>query len=703
MTTPASTPTKAKISPTIHQLLRHLAPYSRREGDDEALRPGDWMDQLGEALSDVGLLIGDVSYSAREIVRHTDTEARFLYCTEDDAGQLRVVMVRPRAKGRAQVQSVDVYGVQEQRVGAAHLARMVGEASASSPLHWARVSPARPLEALRTPGTEKPNAIWRLRRLVHMEGPTLRAVVLYALVVGIVALATPLAVQSVVNIIAFGTLLQPLVVLTVLLLLGLLLAGGIRVVETFVVELLQRRIFTKMAADVAHRLPRVTFEARGRRDLRELVNRFLEVASLQKAASSLLLEGVGLALQALVGLLVLAFYHPLLLTFDVVLVLLLLLILRLVGRRAVKTSIKESKAKYALLAWLQQVGESVPILRSGRRCAVAIERADQLTNDYLSAREAHFARVIRQLTSLVVLQAFASAALLGLGGWLVMRGELTLGQLVASELIVTAVVGSMAKFGKLLEQFYDAAASMDKLGELIDIPLAPAATRRLPEGAVKRLSIEGATLAYEGKRPILSDVDVSLIPGEHVAVVGDAGAGKSLLLGTLAGHFAPTRGEVRLGGEAVRRLDPALVGAEVRHLQDLTLVPGTLLENLRFYDASIREEQAGAMLELLGASKLLKGLPDGLHSRVVGASSSLSHDLRVQVCVSRELLTRPLPAVLLLDGVLDGISKATRKRIVGALGELSPAVMIASHHPDVIAACERVLRIEDGAVVEVPS
>lgn len=96
---------------------------------------------------------------------------------------------------------------------------------------------------------------------------------------------------------------------------------------------------------------------------------------------------------------------------------------------------------------------------------------EDLVRDYLDQRRAHFQILIQQIGGSLVLQAIASAMLLGIGGWLVINRQLALGQLVAAELVVTAVVSGFTKFGKHLEAYYDLAAALDKLGYLIDLPL----------------------------------------------------------------------------------------------------------------------------------------------------------------------------------------------------------------------------------------
>ena len=182
---------------------------------------------------------------------------------------------------------------------------------------------------------------------------------MFSIIAGGLYLATPLAVDAVVNSIAFGgeqqVYVQALVILSVALLALLGLLALIRAAQAIVMEQIQCRIFVRMTADLAFRLPRVQMEALDRRQGPELVNRFFDVVVLQKSAASLLLDGVNVLFSTLMGLLVLGIYHPMLLSFALGLLLLIAGVVLLPARRGVRTSIQESYAKHAVVGWLEQI------------------------------------------------------------------------------------------------------------------------------------------------------------------------------------------------------------------------------------------------------------------------------------------------------------------------------------------------------------
>ena len=206
-----------------------------------------------------------------------------------------------------------------------------------------------------------------------------------------------------------------------------------------------------------------------------------------------------------------AFYHPALLGFDLVLLLCLGLVVFGLGRGAVGSAIRESRAKYAVAAWLQDLTRNPTAFKLHSGNQLALDRADQLAIDWLDARRVHFRVVMRQILFALGLQALAATALLGIGGWLVIRGELGLGQLVAAELIVMMIVGSFAKIGKHLESFFDLLASMDKLGHLFDLSTEPQDKLiHLTDTKPAVISMRGVSYEYPQGGQVLSDIELSL-------------------------------------------------------------------------------------------------------------------------------------------------------------------------------------------------
>jgi putative ABC transport system ATP-binding protein len=537
----------------------------------------------------------------------------------------------------------------------------------------------------------------RLFALLRQESPELWTILIFSAVTGLMYLALPLAVNAFVSNLSFGTqsgpFLQGLIAIAAVLFLCLAVAAALRVLQHTVAEIIQRRIFVRLGADLSHRLPHVKVESLDGVHGPELVNRFLDVITVQKSASMLLLTGINLLLSAVIGLTVLAFYHPFLLAFSLVLVVALACIVLIVGRSAVRTSVEESRRKYEVVDWLQELARHPRVFKGAGGSELAKARADELIRGYLHARRKHFVILMRQITSLLLLEVLAASALLVVGGWLVLSQQITLGQLVASEIIVSAIVASISKLGKQFEAWYDAVAAMDKLGHLVDLPLERA-DGDYTSAAESGLSVEVRGLAYArfGRSPAFEDVAFEIQPGERVALLGSRGSGTSSVLEILLGMRSPHAGEVLIDGVDVRSWNLEALRRQTCILRSTDLIAGSIADNVRLGVAGISLADVSEAIEQSGLGETIRSLPDGLSTELVTGGLPLTGRQRARLLAARALATRP--KLLLIDELLDG-HEATLDALAKTLMDAPHpwTVIVVTRDPRVAARCGRTIEI----------
>jgi putative ABC transport system ATP-binding protein len=539
----------------------------------------------------------------------------------------------------------------------------------------------------------------RLRRLAALERGDVIVIVVYAVAIGLVSLAVPIAAQSLVNTVAFTALLQPIVVLAALVLVGLFAAGVLRALQYAVVETLQQRFFVRLTHDAVRRLVQADVRAFSEQGAPETVNRFFDVVIVQKTAATLLLDGLAVALQSGVALVLLAFYHPALLAFDVVLIALIVFTLFGLGRGGVATAIKESKAKHAAGAWLDEIARALRAFKSEESGEFAFARADALARGYVEARQKHFKVLLRQTVASYALQACATAALLGLGGSLVIKGQLTLGQLVAAELVVTGVLAGVTKFSKYLESYYDLCASLDKVGQIVDLPHERVDGIAAAVGTTPaHLQLENVAFSYNDRNQALRDVSLALAPGAHLAVLGSDASGKSTLVDILYGLRAPSRGQVLLDGVDVRTLALPHLRRNVALVGKAEVFDGSVLDNLLLG----REQVDGAVVtEALGAVALTEDvadLPQGSLTRLGHAGSRLTSSQAARLTIARGLMAQP--RLLLIDETLDGLGTETVHKVLCGIAAVSHAtsVLVFTSREEVAAAVGAFVRLDRGVL-----
>lgn len=543
----------------------------------------------------------------------------------------------------------------------------------------------------------------RLKEWLRLESTDVWVAVVYTAATGLVSLVLPVAVQALVNTVAFGTLLQPLVVLTLLVFVALSFVTVLNACRQWVVEMIQRRIFVRLAGEVTEKLVMVDPNALNRHHAPELVNRFLEVVTVQKAGAGLLMDGLTVVVQTVIGMVLLGVYHPFLLAFDVLLVASILVVVFPLGGGAIPTSVKESKAKYALVAWLEEVARHQIAFKAGAGAALAFEKTNELVEEYLGYRAKHFRVLLRQVIGSFTLQALASASLLGVGGWLVISRQMTLGQLVAAELVVALVVSGFTKFGKHLESYYDLMASLDKLGYLTDLPVereTGGALARKQGGASVRLRDVTVEAGLRGR--LLEGVNLELPAGARVALVGGTGSGKSTLLDVLYGLKQPSAGYVELDGRDFRDVRLGDLRDQIGLVREPQIFEGTILENLRLGDAGMTVEAASEALEQVRLLDSVLRLPEGLSTKLQTGGLPLSPGQRVQLEVARALAHHP--RLLILDECLDWLDDLPeREAVLDFLfsQEREWTLVVVSHSSDILGRCERVFGVEKRRVEEV--
>ena len=527
----------------------------------------------------------------------------------------------------------------------------------------------------------------RMLRFLKFETRDIWSLVIFGLVVGVLDLATPLAVEQMVTTIGFASLTQPLVWLAILLFGILTLSAIIKGLQFFIVEILQRRIFVRIVGDLSERLPRLERAAMDGIHGPEMANRFFDVMTIQKSTASLLVEGLSLVIQTLTGLLLLALYSPFLLVFDIVLVMAMTGLLYLLGRNAVRTAIEESLVKYRVAHWLQDVIGNPTAFQVHGGGGLVLDRANRLTVEYLDARRKHFIVLMRQTLFAMLLYAVSISVLLSLGVWLVLSSSLTIGQLVASVSVVVVVVGAFAKIGKSLEAFYDLMSAVDKVGHLIDLPTLPP-SRSLDAG-IGPVEVRFRSLSVRGGGQLAINIgDLTIESGQRFAVTGEGECGKSTLMQTLCGLRPPASGLAEIGGVDSREVNRFADGSMVSIASDPEIFRGTLTENLSLNRVSVTAAEVRAALKAVELWDESLSLPQGLETMLQSGGYPLSTSQAIRLVIARAIATRP--RLLLIDGVLDRLPPKMRRRIWERLSDQRQpwTIVLSTYDLEIIEQCD---------------
>ena len=539
-------------------------------------------------------------------------------------------------------------------------------------------------------------ALGHLRR----ESSDLGILIVFAGFVGLTTLAVPVAVQALVGTVAYHTVLQPIFVLSLVLFGGLVLSAIVRALEAWVLERLQQRLFVRTAIRISSALVRTDSGAGSTVSRVELVNRFFDVTTLQKTITSLLAEGLSVTMQTSIGLLALALYHPWLLGYGILLAAALVFVLAGLGRHALSTSIEESRDKYAVAAWLEALAARPALFRSSGAGLASIE-AERRVMAWVGARRRHFRVLLRQLVGLLCIQVLAPVSLLLIGGVLVVHKQLSLGQLVAAEIIVSAVAAGIGKLGKTLDAAYDLVAAADKLHHVeTGLPIVSEGDVELPATAATAVSMRDVMLA--GPRgPLLHVGSLDLAASSRTAIVGPAGSGKSALLDLIHGDWAgaPTEGSVLLDGIDDRALTRASRQRGLALVRSDLVFSGTVAENVAVGRPGLGAVEVQRALQCVGLWDVVTRSPDGIGMTVRDDGSPLSRSQRWLLVLARAMAGRP--SLLLIDGFAS-LDRPTKLRVLELVCDrrLSHTLVVVSHDPGDLPWFDRVVSTDGGVVRE---
>jgi ATP-binding cassette, subfamily B, bacterial len=303
-----------------------------------------------------------------------------------------------------------------------------------------------------------------------------------------------------------------------------------------------------------------------------------------------------------------------------------------------------------------------------------------------------------------LLSVVATALVLGVGDHLVVSGALTAGGLIAFQLYVAQLFAPIQQLSQVFDMWQQAGSALDKIGELMAIPTGtPVADAPEPVGRLRgEVRLDDVTFRYEGALDdALRDVNLTVHPGETVALVGETGAGKSTIVKLVARFYDPTSGAVRIDGHDLRDIDPTDFRHQLGYVpQEAFLFTGSIRDNIAYGRADATDAEIEGAARAVGAHDMVEHLPGGYHFTVTERGRSLSAGQRQLIALARARLVNPV--VLLLDEATSNLDLGTEARVSRAMGVVTEgrtAILIA-HRLDTARRADRIIVLDDGRVVE---
>jgi ABC-type bacteriocin/lantibiotic exporter with double-glycine peptidase domain len=542
----------------------------------------------------------------------------------------------------------------------------------------------------------------RFYNLLKLDRRDISQIFFYAIFSGLVSLSLPLGIQAIINLIQAGRVSISWVVLVVIVVIGVALVGILSLMQLRITENLQQKIFVRSSFEFGYRLPKIKFEELYNQYPPELANRFFDTLTIQKGTSKLLIDFSTALLQIVFGILLLSLYHPFFIFFGVLLAFLLYSIFRFSFEAGLSSSLKESKYKYKVVSWLQEIARNNFSFRKQENFDFALEKNNQLVAEYINYREKHFKVIKRQFTQLIGFKVIITASLLLIGGYLVLNQKMNIGQFVAAEIIILLVINSVEKIIIGLESLYDVLTSVEKIGQIVDLKMEEI-NEKTTDYCFTNISIETENLNFkypDASNEVLSEINLKIEPSEKIYLDGVNGSGKSTLIRILAGLIQPTSGSFFINDDTFRKIDLTQYRSQISTItQGETPFEGTVLENITMNNPSISNADIKWAIESVQLGSFIKTLPNGLDTKIFPDGRQLSSSNAQKILLARSIVNKP--KILFYEDPLDTMDEQASQEIINFLTDSSNpwTVIVSSKNNYWEEKCSRKIILNNGKII----
>jgi len=542
----------------------------------------------------------------------------------------------------------------------------------------------------------------RLMGLLELDKRDVLQTFYYAIFAGLVNLSLPLGIQAIINLLQGAQISTSWIVLVILVTGGVAFGGVLQLMQIRIIENLQQKIFTRSSFEFTYRFPKIKMNVLRDNYPPELANRFFDTLNVQKGLAKMLIDFPGALLQIVFGLLLLSFYHPFFIIYGLLLLFLIYIVFKFTIQKGMETSLNESKSKYKVAHWIQEVARSIISFKLSGKTNLALSKNDRLVDSYLVARESHFRVLVIQFIQMIGFKVLVTAGLLLIGGFLVLDQQINIGQFVAAEIIILLVINSVEKLIRGLETVYDLLTSLEKLGQVVDMELEDQyGEKPLSEDEPLKLELSGVSFsAPSSNKIILEDINLNILPKESLLILGANGSGKTTLLRMISGIISPNLGNIYVN-------DISLSGININHYrsflgQSLTEenpFEGTILENITMGDSSISQKDLYWALENVGLLQFIKDQPNGLKTALFPEGKQIPYTISKKIILARSIVRKP--KILILKDPLNQLDEIESIRIMNfLLDNNNPwALVVVSHNQKWIDRCKRIITMDHGKIV----
>jgi ABC-type bacteriocin/lantibiotic exporter with double-glycine peptidase domain len=546
---------------------------------------------------------------------------------------------------------------------------------------------------------QSPSIYTRFWNLLRPDRDEIRNVYIFALLSGILSLGLPLGIQMIINFIQLGQMSASWFVLVCLVVVAIGFSGILNIYQLRITELLQQRIFTRTAFEFSERFPKINSLELANRYAPDLSNRFFDFVSIQKGISKLLIDFTAATLQIIFGLLILSFYHSFFIFIGLLLLVLLLTIIKITGKRGIQTSLEESNYKYKVAHWIQEIARTRVSFKMGGNDKLHLNQTNSYVNLYLNARDNHFKILVQQYGFLIAFKVIIALTILIVGGLLVINEQMNIGQFVAAEIIILLVLSSVEKLILSVEVVYDVLTSIEKIGQVTDLPLEDFNNEYFTENKTGKMDVnfKHVSFAKEGMHyKLLDSFSLHIKPHEKLCIVSDSSVSSNVFFGLLTLMYKVNEGTISIDGIPMNNLNASSLRQRIGTVikQD-KLIFASIYDNIDFGRNTPLNEIV-SLCEQFKLTEFIESCEDKYETILNPEGHFIPADVYFKLLLIRSLISKP--TLLLLENPDSGLSHNQQDTIIDGLKSIKSTIIMATHNTHFHALSDRIIQLDHGKI-----
>ena len=539
--------------------------------------------------------------------------------------------------------------------------------------------------------TETISPFQRIWHLVGSERKNIRFLYIYAILSGAISLIIPLGIQAIIGLVLAGKLSSSWFILIVLITLAILLSGLTGLAQLSILESIQSKLFVRTAFNFSEKLASASRYLKRYPSLVELSEKFLDIITVQKSFSKLLLSFTTSLLEIVFGIILLVIYHPAFLIFGLSLLILVAIVLRATYRRGIESARAESNYKFKTAFWLSEIAQNRVTFNLKKSQGFHMHKTDEYLHGYVSSRQSHFNILYNQAAIAIGIKVVLTMAMLFLGSFLLVREDISLGQFLASEILIISLVDSVGKLVISVESLYDAGIALEKLGSVTDATLdddLSLSTLTNVDASAPEVTITERKSGH----PV-----VNIKPGQKVGICGLPGTGRTRILKTIIGEIQ-SEYNAQLNHIPVENISGECLGTITGIcLQGSNIFEGTLAQNIVLSNEPDMKELT-TLSKILNLHGFISSLPGGFN-HLFETESGIPNNIAKKIPLARALYQSP--PLILIDDVWSVFTREELEKITNHICSIGSTVIFISNKLPLLSKADKCLYIAEHGLTDI--